>query len=417
MRISKIICCAFAVSGVVLLSACASAAATSSPAPATEVRVTDTVVATKTSMPANTATAIPPTATETRPPTATMVPATFTPDATATQLMRDATTAAKAQQATATTQACLHSTNAVTTDWRVVMCDGFDNTRNGWDVLKLDNTALVGTLDITDSKYRWAFEARQGFVQRIRPRMNPLTDFYMTTQVQNISTSAALDYGVVFRDDGNNYYLFQVTNDETFVILLRNEGKWRALSKEIPTSALLPQAANRLSVIGAGSHLMFYLNDKLVYELDDATLSKGRVGVAAGLSNAGDKATVEFDNFEVRVPPADWVRPTAKPTSVPPTRKPTAVPTAVPQTEPPQGSGCNLEPGNAGILVINHFDGLMTLTLLNHEYKLDGHTEQLIQVPGGQEFTVSVSVVGVGKKNFGPVSLNAGECVSYEPTN
>jgi hypothetical protein len=76
-----------------------------------------------------------------------------------------------------------------------------------------------------------------------------------------------------------------------------------------------------------------------------------------------------------------------------------------------------LDAGTAGILVVNHFDGLMTITLLNHEYKLDGHTQQLIQVPGGQEFTVSVSVVGVGKTNFGPVALSAGECVRYEPSN
>lgn len=106
-----------------------------------------------------------------------------------------------------------------------------------------------------------------------------------------------------------------------------------------------------------------------------------------------------------------------KPTNVPPTRAPVVPPTQVPPSAPPQGSVCNLEPGNAGILVVNHFDGLMTITLLDHEYKLDGHTELLVQVPGGQDFTVSVSVVGVGKTNFGPVALNAGECVRYEPSN
>ncbi|MBI4673201.1 MAG: hypothetical protein HY741_16220 [Chloroflexi bacterium] len=63
----------------------------------------------------------------------------------------------------------------------------------------------------------------------------------------------------------------------------------------------------------------------------------------------------------------------------------------------------------------NDFDGLMTFTVLNQEYKLDGHTQQWVQVPGGQEFTASVSVVGVGKTNFGPVSLQAGECVRYQP--
>jgi hypothetical protein len=76
---------------------------------------------------------------------------------------------------------------------------------------------------------------------------------------------------------------------------------------------------------------------------------------------------------------------------------------------------CNLSPGNAGILVINDFDGQLTFTVLNHEYKIPGHSQQIVQVPGGQSFTASVSVVGVGKTNFGPVTLDAGQCVKYEP--
>ncbi|TAH50231.1 MAG: hypothetical protein EYC68_14745 [Chloroflexota bacterium] len=85
-----------------------------------------------------------------------------------------------------------------------------------------------------------------------------------------------------------------------------------------------------------------------------------------------------------------------------------------PPTQPP--SGCPIDPGNAGILVVNNFDGLMTFTVLNTEYKIDPHTQLLVQVPGGQEFTASVSVQGVGKTNFGPVSVPAGECVRYAPT-
>jgi hypothetical protein len=126
------------------------------------------------------------------------------------------------------------------------------------------------------------------------------------------------------------------------------------------------------------------------------------------------------------VPPtAATVQPTHTPppptaTLPPPTAtkaapKPTAVPaTTVPQpTSPP--SGCPLDPGNAGIFVVNDFDGQMTFTILNHEYKIEPHASQLVQIPGDTKFTASVSVVGVGKTSFGPYTLSAGQCVKYEP--
>jgi hypothetical protein len=67
-------------------------------------------------------------------------------------------------------------------------------------------------------------------------------------------------------------------------------------------------------------------------------------------------------------------------------------------------------------VVKNNFVGLMTMTMFNHEYHIDPHSQSLLQVPGGQECTVSVSVQGVGKTNFGPLTLQPGDCVLYEPT-
>lgn len=116
------------------------------------------------------------------------------------------------------------------------------------------------------------------------------------------------------------------------------------------------------------------------------------------------------------VPPTTTSIP-ATATKAPPTATklpPTAAPTKPPPTNPP--AACPIDPGNAGILVINNFDGLMTFTVLNQEYRIDPRSQMWVQVPGGQEFTASVSVVGVGKTNFGPVSLQAGQCVRYEPT-
>lgn len=107
------------------------------------------------------------------------------------------------------------------------------------------------------------------------------------------------------------------------------------------------------------------------------------------------------------------VQPTATKVPLVPTKPP--APPAQPTQAPAALNPCNLSPGKAGLLVINHFGGNMTFTIANHEYHLPGQTQQVVQVDGGVPFTFSVSIPGVGKLNDGPYTLNAGECVRYEP--
>jgi hypothetical protein len=107
------------------------------------------------------------------------------------------------------------------------------------------------------------------------------------------------------------------------------------------------------------------------------------------------------------------VEPTATNVPVVPTNPPP--PPVQPTQAPVVQNPCSLSPGKAGLLVVNHFDGDMTFTVANHEYHVPGHGQQVVQVDAGTPFTFSVSIVGVGKLNGGPYTLNAGECVRYEP--
>jgi hypothetical protein len=56
--------------------------------------------------------------------------------------------------------------------------------------------------------------------------------------------------------------------------------------------------ANRLKVIANGSDLGFYVNDILLTQLSDSSLSEGRIGLDAG-SFAGNALQVSFDNVSV----------------------------------------------------------------------------------------------------------------------
>jgi hypothetical protein len=74
----------------------------------------------------------------------------------------------------------------------------------------------------------------------------------------------------------------------------------RLLVKPTEAAVVRLGETNCLSVVAVGSHLMFYINDQLVAEVDDKALRRGFVGVVIDLQGGGALAEVEFDNFELR---------------------------------------------------------------------------------------------------------------------
>ena len=60
--------------------------------------------------------------------------------------------------------------------------------------------------------------------------------------------------------------------------------------------------ANKITVIGEGSHFTFFINDQYVMEVEDDTISEGTAALAVELSDSDDHAIFEFDNFDLRTP-------------------------------------------------------------------------------------------------------------------
>lgn len=109
-------------------------------------------------------------------------------------------------------------------------------------------------------------------------------------------------YGLMFRNDGINYYFFEIRDDQFFRFSRWYQNDWKILINWTQSTAIRPSQANRLAVKAEGSHFTFFINDQPVGEADDNRVSGGRVGVEIELFSGRDSATLEFDNFEVRAP-------------------------------------------------------------------------------------------------------------------
>jgi len=228
---------------------------------------------------------VTPTASSTPLPTATNTP-TPTPDLTAT---------AQIENAIATAEGAANT-------WHVILADTFDSNDNDWLEESSDTEYALTTYTIVDGKYKWETTAHQSFIGWVRADMEPLSNFYLSVEIQQISGPASADYGVLFREDeDSNFYYFAITDTGEYSLYLFFE-EWDTLIDWTQTNLINPGEANRLTVIGEGSHFTFFINDQYLTEIENNQIPLGITGLAIELADEDDQATFEFDNLELRAP-------------------------------------------------------------------------------------------------------------------
>ncbi|HXF63991.1 MAG TPA: family 16 glycoside hydrolase [Caldilineaceae bacterium] len=201
------------------------------------------------------------------------------------------------------------------------------------------------------------------------------TDFYM--EVESTHTDGPLDnqFGITFRtsatDNGDQYYYFAISSDGYYSFRRRigDEVEWLV---EWEASDLIETgegSKNLIAVLAEGSTFILLVNDYVLQQVEDSTLSEGEIGLLVGAYDTPG-SEIAFDNVRVwllgepaqaperpaRVPrPSGGTptpepgAPTPEPTEAPieeptgepteaPTEEPTPEPTGEPTEEPPAGS-------------------------------------------------------------------------------
>jgi hypothetical protein len=237
-------------------------------------------------------------------------------------------------------------------------------------------------------------------------------------------------YGLLFRLDanGDNYYLLDVTRDGRAGLFRYTRPNFTTLIDLTALDAINPgTGTNHLKLIAQGDQLSAYVNDQLLGTVRDTRLSVGRV--ALYIESDEPNAEVAFDNLHVSDVSQSLAGPTGGATrtrvSATATRTSPATthtlptptrtqPTATPQPE----SSCPLNPGEAGLLISNNYEGtLMRFTIGGgqwgtHDYDIPGDGKwYLIRMPPGK-YTYSASIAGRGAAHGEPYEYQVGICRS-----
>lgn len=213
------------------------------------------------------------------------------------------TLTARVQEAEATAEA-LEQMRQLAQNWPIILEDTFDSPLNGWPENERDDPLAKMHWDFINGKYRWAAQAKEGFVWWATPEIDELEDFLTSTSITQLEGPADAEYGMIFRrtSDGE-YYLFELRESGEYALFLFWQDNWWTLIDWMPIDTFQTGTENRIDILALDDLYYFYINNKLVDQYQDQRLPTGQVGLLVGLSNGGDQGIWEIDNFTLRTPP------------------------------------------------------------------------------------------------------------------
>ncbi|MEW5869959.1 MAG: hypothetical protein AB1894_11830 [Chloroflexota bacterium] len=187
--------------------------------------------------------------------------------------------------------------------WPVQWVDSFDQASSVWTVGEKAGQTGDFNLQIAEGKYRLQAQAKNSLLYWVDPLEPDSTAFYLAVEVQQIGGAPDAEAGLVLRASENNFWCFLVDNQQGMFYGQFIDGDWNN-SWPMGSSAVHANAPNRLEIIARGPWMLFLINGENFLQVSNDKLLDGRVGLMISLKQAGDQASWEFDNFELRIPPA-----------------------------------------------------------------------------------------------------------------
>ena len=198
------------------------------------------------------------------------------------------------------------SPDTVPPTWPIRFIDTFVDNGNQW-VTEAVFDRLMESSKVIEGTFAWQFKALQTTDMVAEVPCPAVSDFYAAVDVRPYDAPQDVWYGLAFRRmDRERFYTFQVNGRQTYQVTARAAGKQYQLAGPTQSEAIRSGEANHLGILVEGQKFTVFINGQPIVELDitadDIRFDEGVVGLSMS-AEAGDAGIVEFDNFELRVPP------------------------------------------------------------------------------------------------------------------
>ena len=251
--------------------------------------------------------------------------ATWTVDADLFALQRTAT-AALAEQATqlailtevAATDAFTPSAEASATvepsptsnqlpDWPVLFEEDFETNDAGWNTGVLSENSAVFELvsaEVSNSTYSIELQsAKPNGGWWIAQDLMPTGQQFILSMTSRQTAGAPDGWrGVIFhREDSKNLYLYAISDAGLYSFWILLDDKWQELISPEPSTSIRPGRWNEITVVAYGGTYAFFINNNLVAEYDDSSLSGGDAGMYFE-TGSDSVATYEVNSLVLKAP-------------------------------------------------------------------------------------------------------------------
>jgi hypothetical protein len=180
--------------------------------------------------------------------------------------------------------------------------ESFNESTGAW--MNGDQTSEYGDFNATreQNALLWEFKSKgQNWVHSewLNDTVLPAGFFTQVVTFQVRDGAEGLGVGLIVRlQDKDNYYLFEVYNNQQFGVYALENGEW----KEIATGtapALRQNDWNSLSLVGGDGDYDFYLNDTLLTLVSDSRFSDGLAGLLVEVPEDATDVAVLFDQIDI----------------------------------------------------------------------------------------------------------------------
>lgn len=176
--------------------------------------------------------------------------------------------------------------------------DGFGDT-TGWQ--PLDDTL---TADLNDGQLTLTAQGanQRGFAFG---GLQPLADVSARVTVENVENPAGWTVGMTVRRNGDDYYLFEVSDAGLWRFSVVQNSEPRVLRDWINHPNIVPgQTTFSLTLLAHGAGFEFFYNDGFIGTVSDTTLTQaGEVGLMVGTTTAQESETsAQFSDLVLTTP-------------------------------------------------------------------------------------------------------------------
>lgn len=203
-----------------------------------------------------------------------------------------------ARQATAQAIEALFATAR---GWEATFYDTFETPQPGWPTGEDTDPLASINWQMDQGVFRWEAQSNDSFVWWAIPDMEPLADFYLSVQAQQVEGPPTGEFGLVFRwTEDSDYYLYELNGQGDYAFFSYIGDEWEALRPWTPEANIAPGGPNQLGLLAEGPVIYLLVNGIHIDTISDDRLLAGSAGLLIGLSEAGERGVWQFDEFEMR---------------------------------------------------------------------------------------------------------------------